>query len=158
MSETSDPRDGKGGIMDLTIDMILNAKGREVHSIQANQSVYDAIADMDALNVGALIVLDGQSVVGIVTERDYLRKVILKGRSSKDTCAATIMSRTLVTVSPVDTVHHAMSLMTKHRCRHLPVFRDGELEGLVSVGDLLKAMISEKEFVIQMLEDYIWHR
>jgi CBS domain-containing protein len=144
--------------MDQTIEMVLNAKGRHVHSIQANQSVYDAIAEMDALNVGALIVMDGQSVVGIVTERDYLRKVILKGRSSKETRAALIMSRDLVTVSPSDTLNYAMLLMTEHRCRHLPVFRDGELEGLVSVGDLLKAMISEKEFVIQMLEDYIWHR
>ena len=144
--------------MDQTIDMVLNAKGRQVHSIQADQSVYDAIAEMDALNVGALIVMDGQSVVGIVTERDYLRKVILNGRSSNETRAATIMSRDLVTVSPSDTLDYAMLLMTEHRCRHLPVFRDGELEGLVSVGDLLKAAISEKEFVIQMLEDYIWHR
>lgn len=144
--------------MDRTIEMILNTKGRQVHSIQATQSVYEAIAEMDALNVGALIVLDGQSVLGIVTERDYLRKVILKGRSSRDTRVAAIMSRELVTVSPHDTVRDAMTLMTEHRCRHLPVFLNGELEGLVSVGDLLKAMISEQEFVIQMLEDYICHR
>lgn len=141
-----------------TIDVILNTKGRQVHSIQAHQSVYEAIAEMDALNVGALIVLDGQSVVGIVTERDYLRKVMLKGRSSKDTRVAAIMSRDLVTISPQETVQDAMALMTEHRCRHLPVFVDGELEGVVSIGDLLKALVSEQEFVIQMLEDYIYQR
>lgn len=144
--------------MNRTIGTILNAKGREVHSIDVNQSVYEAIAEMDALNIGALIVVDGQSVVGIITERDYLRKVILRGRSSRETRVSAIMSRNLVTVSPEETVHDAMTLMTEHRCRHLPVFLNGELEGLVSIGDLLKALISEQEFVIQMLEDYIYHR
>ncbi|MHB0959705.1 MAG: CBS domain-containing protein [Pirellulaceae bacterium] len=141
--------------MDISIESVLDRKGRSVFSIEADRSVYEAIVEMEARNVGALIVMDEQGVAGIITERDYLRKVILKGRSSRDTPVATIMSRNLVSITPEDTVAKAMALMTAQRCRHLPVFKDRQLVGLVSVGDLIKATIAGQEFTIQMLEYYI---
>jgi CBS domain-containing protein len=113
---------------------------------------------MDALHVGGLIVKDGERVVGIITERDYLRKVILRGRSSKEITVDTIMTRELESVTPDDTVEDAMRLMTEKRCRHLPVFKDGELEGIVSIGDLVKEIIAGQEFEIQIFKDYISSR
>jgi CBS domain-containing protein len=141
--------------MDTKIQSLLDRKGHEVYSIRADQTVFEAIAEMDALHVGGLIVKDGNRVVGIITERDYLRKVILKGRSSKETAVDVIMTRKLVSVSPDDTVEDAMKLMTEERCRHLPVFKDGELVGIVSIGDLVKAIIAGQEFEIQVFKDYI---
>lgn len=141
--------------MDKSIASVLDRKGRCVFTIQAIQNVYEAIVEMDARNVGALLVMDEQDVVGIITERDYLRKVILKGRSSKDTPVAMIMSRDLVSITPADTVAKAMGLMTAQRCRHLPVFEEVRLVGIVSVGDLVQATIAGQEFTIQMLENYI---
>jgi CBS domain-containing protein len=110
---------------------------------------------MDAKHVGGLIVMVGEEVAGIITERDYLRKVILKGRSSKDITVASIMTRNMVSVSPDHTVEDAMRLMTEKRCRHLPVFKDGELDGILSIGDLVKTIIASQEFEIKVLEDYI---
>src|SRR5687768_12447479 len=128
--------------MDIKIKTLLEQKGHDVYSIQAGRTVYEAIFQMDAKNVGGLIVKQGDEVVGIITERDYVRKVILKNRSSKETPVETIMSRNLVSVSPDHTVKDAMTLMTEHRCRHLPVFKDGRLEGILSIGDLVKAVIA----------------
>ncbi len=141
--------------MDNKLQTLLGKKGQEVYSIQASQSVYEAIAEMDAKNVGALIVKDGDKVAGIISERDYLRKVILKGRSSKETAVETIMTRDLLSVSPEDTIHQAMALMTQNRCRHLPVFKDEQLVGMLSIGDLVKAIIAGQELQIQILEDYV---
>ncbi len=141
--------------MDSTLQPLLDKKGHEVYSIQASQSVYDAIAEMDAKNVGALIVKEGDKVAGIISERDYLRKVILKGRSSKETLVETIMTRDLVFVTPKHTVHEAMALMTQKRCRHLPVFKDEQLVGMVSIRDLVKAIIEDQELQIHILEDYV---
>ena len=141
--------------MDGTIRTLLDKKGHEVYSIQANQTVYEAIAEMDARQVGGLIVKDGEEVVGIVTERDYMRKVILKGRSSKETAVEVIMSRKLVSITPEHTVEYAMALMTEMRGRHLPVLKDGQLDGILSIGDLVKAIIAGQEFEIQVLQDYI---
>ena len=141
--------------MDNKLQTLLGKKGQEVYSIQASQSVYEAIAEMDAKNVGALIVKDGDKVAGIISERDYLRKVILKGRSSKETAVETIMTRDLLSVSPEDTIHKAMALMTQGRCRHLPVFKDEQLVGMLSIGDLVKAIIAGQEQQIQILEDYV---
>ena len=104
--------------MDTKIQTLLDRKGHEVFSIRADQTVYEAIAEMDARHVGGLIVKDGEQVVGIITERDYLRKVILKGRSSKETAVETIMTRELESITPDDTVEDAMRLMTEKRCRH----------------------------------------
>jgi len=141
--------------MDNTIQPLLAGKGQEVYSILASQSVFEAISEMDARNVGALIVKEDEKVVGIITERDYTRKVILKGRSSKETPVETIMTRDLLVVSPEHTVRQAMELMTNRRCRHLPVFREEELVGMLSIGDLVKAIIADQEMKIQILEDYV---
>jgi CBS domain-containing protein len=144
--------------MEILIGTVLDQKGHDVYSIQTVQSVFEAIAQMDAHNVGALIVMEGQNVAGIITERDYLRKVILKGRLSKDTPVADIMSRNLIFITPEDSVVKGMALMTAKRCRHLPVFKEGQLTGIVSVGDLVKSIIAQQEFKIQMLENYIFGR
>jgi CBS domain-containing protein len=144
--------------MDASIERLLAKKGPVVHAIQAKQTVYEAISLMDAQNVGALIVKDNDRVVGIVTERDYTRKVILKGRASKDTAVETIMTRDLVIIDPQRTVKEALAIMTERRCRHLPVFMRGELVGILSIGDLVKEIIAGQEFQIQLLEDYITAR
>ena len=141
--------------MDNTLQRLLDKKGHEVYSIQANQTVYEAIAEMDQRNVGGLIVKDDEKVVGIITERDYTRKVILKGRSSKDTRVEAIMSRDLVTVTPEHQIQQAMALMTEKRCRHLPVFKGEHLVGMLSIGDLVKAIIADQELQIQILKDYV---
>ena len=144
--------------MDTKIQALLNRKGREVHSIRADQSVFEAIAEMDAKHVGSLIVMDGEQVAGIITERDYLRKVILRGRSSKETSVETIMTRNLVTISPDHTIEQAMTLVTEKRCRHLPVFEGQKLIGILSIGDLVKWVIASQQFEIHVLEDYISSR
>ena len=141
--------------MDNTLQRLLHKKDQEVYSIQANQTVYEAIAEMDQRNVGGLIVKDDEKIVGIITERDYVRKVILKGRSSQKTPVETIMSRDLVSVTPEHTVQQAMELMTEKRCRHLPVFKDEQLVGMLSIGDLVKAIIADQELQIQILKDYV---
>jgi CBS domain-containing protein len=141
--------------MDTTVQTLLENKGHDVYSIQVNQTVYEAIEEMDDRNVGGLIVKDGEEIVGIITERDYTRNVILKDRSSKETTVATIMTSKLVTITPDRTIEEAMRLMTQMRCRHLPVFKDGKLDGILSIGDLVKAIIKGQEFEIQVLQDYI---
>ena len=141
--------------MDNTLQRLLDKKGQQVFSIQASQTVYEAVAEMDAKNVGALIVKDGDKVAGIISERDYVRKVVLKGRSSKDIPVEMIMTRDLVSVTPQHTIHQAMALMTENRCRHLPVFEHEQLVGMLSIGDLVKAIIAEQERQIQILEDYV---
>jgi CBS domain-containing protein len=141
--------------MDTKIQTLLDRKGHEVYSIQAKQTVYEAIAQMDAQNVGGLIVKDCEEIVGIITERDYLRKVILRDRSSKKTSVETIMTRNLVSITPEHTVEEAMRLLTEKRCRHLPVFKDGQLDGILSIGDLVKAIITNQESEIHLLQDFI---
>ncbi len=144
--------------MDNRLQTLLDKKGQEVYSIQAKQTVYEAIAEMDERNVGGLIVKDDEKVVGIITERDYTRKVILKGRSSKETPVETIMTRDLLCVNPENTIHEALALMTQKRCRHLPVFKDEQLVGMISIGDLVKAIIADQELQIQILENYVTGR
>ena len=141
--------------MDTKIQTLLDRKGHEVYSIQAKQTVYEAIAQMDAQNVGGLIVKDCEEIVGLITERDYLRKVILRDRSSKKTSVETIMTRNLVSITPEHTVEEAMRLLTEKRCRHLPVFKDGQLDGILSIGDLVKAIITNQESEIHFLQDFI---
>ena len=141
--------------MDTKIQTLLDRKGHEVFSIQAEQTVYEAIVQMDAQNVGGLIVKDCEKIVGIITERDYLRKVILRDRSSKKTSVETIMTRNLVSITPEHTVEDAMRLLTEKRCRHLPVFKDGQLDGILSIGDLVKAIITNQESEIHFLQDFI---
>ncbi|MEO1996264.1 MAG: CBS domain-containing protein [Planctomycetaceae bacterium] len=141
--------------MDQTLQTLLEQKSPEVYSIQTTQSVYEAINEMNTRCVGALIVMQGTEVAGIISERDYLRNVMLKGRSSKNTSVAKIMTRELVSVTPQHTIRQAMQLMTQARCRHLPVFEDAQLVGILSIGDLVKAVIADQEMQIQILQHYV---
>jgi len=134
---------------------LLESKGKEVYAVAPDAPVYEAVRQMAEKNVGALVVLKGSELVGIVSERDYARKVILKDRSSRDTPVADIMTPTVVTVSTSATVDECMRLCTEGRLRHLPV-RDGDrVVGVISIGDLVKAVIFEQEQTINQLESYI---
>lgn len=134
---------------------ILKTKGREVWTVSPDSTVYDALQVMADKNVGALMVLERDEVVGVFSERDYARKVILKGKASKDTLVREIMSTELVWVRPDQTIEVCMNLMTNKRIRHLAVLDEGRLVGVISIGDVVKAIISEQEFTIQQLEHYI---
>jgi CBS domain-containing protein len=137
---------------------LLQAKGHAVWSIPPDASVYEAIKLMADKGVGALLIMEGQRLVGIVSERDYARKVILQGKSSWDTPVSEIMTDKVFYVRPDQTVEDCMALMTAHRIRHLPVLDDDRVIGVVSIGDLVKAVISEQEVRIQQLEQYITGR
>lgn len=138
-----------------TIDSLLQRKGSQVWHIAPSCTVYAAIAEMADRGVGALpVVLEGK-LVGIISERDYARKVILQGRSSQHTLVQEIMTPLPVTVSPEHTVDQCLRIMTLYRVRHLPVVRDDALSGIVSIGDLVSAIIATQEFTIQQLETYI---
>ena len=138
---------------------ILKAKpGRTIHSISPSASVFDAVKQMADKHIGALLVMDGESIAGIITERDYARKVIVKGKSSKDTPVRDIMSSPVMYVRPDQTNEECMALMTDHRlmCGLLrPSAGTGKVVGLVSIGDLVKDIISEQRFVIEQLQHYI---
>jgi CBS domain-containing protein len=134
---------------------LLESKGKEVYAVAPDASVYEAIQQMADKNVGALVVLKGSELVGIVSERDYARKVILKDRSSRETAVNDIMTPTVITVSTDATVDECMRLCTDGRLRHLPV-RDGDrVVGVISIGDLVKAVIAEQKQTINQLESYI---
>ncbi len=134
---------------------ILSAKGADVYTVTPDTTVYDAIAAMTDHGVGSLLVMEGQRLVGIVTERDYLRKVALEGRSSRTTPVRDIMSRKLVCVTPGHDVAEALAIMTEARVRHLPVLGEHGLAGLVSIGDCVKQINRDHEAHIRYLTDYI---
>ena len=138
-----------------TVRQILDKKGPFVWSISPSAMVYDAIKLMADKNVGALIILEGDLLKGIVSERDYARKVILKGKSSKDTPVQAIMSLDVITIRPEQSIDECMALMTEKRIRHLPVLDKQKLLGMISIGDVVKAIISEQQFTIKQLENYI---
>ncbi len=138
-----------------TVKEILEAKGREVLSIRAEDSVYDALKLMADKNVGALVVLDQERLQGLFSERDYARKITLQGRSSPDTKVEEVMTRRVVCANLDHTAEECMALMTDKRVRHLPVVQDKQVIGLVSIGDLVKAIISHQKFIIEQLENYI---
>lgn len=138
-----------------TIQQLVDAKGRDVWSVGPKASVFEAIQLMAERGIGALIVLDGPRVVGVLSERDYARKVILAGRSSRETRVEEIMTTRVVTARPEQTVEECMALMTNKRIRHLPVMQDRHLLGMISIGDLVKEIIAEQQFIIAQLENYI---
>lgn len=138
-----------------TVAGILDSKGSHVWTIGADASVYEAIRLMAEKEIGALAVVDGARLIGIITERDYARKVILLGRSSKTTSVGEIMTTRVAVADPSRTVEECMALMTEKRVRHLPVMAGTRLVGMVSIGDLVKAIIAEQRFVIEQLESYI---
>lgn len=138
-----------------TLGALLERKGRQIHSVTPAATVLDAIALMSEKSIGAVLVIEGQKLHGIMSERDYTRKVILQGRSSKDTCVEEIMTREVVVAPPEMTVEDAMRLMTGNRIRHLPVSAGGDIIGIVSIGDLVKWVISTQEETITHLRHYI---
>lgn len=139
----------------MLIRNILNEKGSQVFDIRPDNTVYEAIEKMAEKNIGALMVVDKGKLVGIITERDYRNKVILKGRTSKTTQVSEIMSSNPYTIEPADTVETCMAMMTDKKFRHLPVIDNGKLSGVISIGDLVKAVISKQEVEIHSLRNYI---
>lgn len=138
-----------------TVRDILQNKGGEVWTTTPEASVYDAIGLMGEKNIGALVAVDGGEVIGVLSERDYSRKVVLKGRTSRDTLVGEILSRPAITVKCGDSIETCMQLMTCRRIRHLPVVDDGALVGLVSMGDLVNWVMQSQRHTIQQLQGYI---
>jgi CBS domain-containing protein len=137
------------------VSEVLKQKGSEVFTIERAETVYRAIELMESRRVGALVVTGDGTPCGMITERDYLRKIALKGRSSKTTRVDEIMSTPVICATPDDSVERCMSMMTKQRCRHLPIVSGGALAGIVSIGDLVKQIGAEQESDIRFLSDYI---
>jgi len=138
-----------------TVMQLLQTKGQDIWSITPDALVIDALKLMAEKRVGALLVLEAGQVVGIISERDYARKVSLLGKSSKTTPVREIMTQRVVYVRPEQTIEDCMALMTDKRIRHLPVLDHDQLIGVISIGDVVKAVISEQEFIIAQLENYI---
>jgi CBS domain-containing protein len=139
----------------ITVRSILKVKGGTVWSVRPEMAVYDVLELMAEKEVGALVVLSGGRIVGMFSERDYARKIVLHGRSSRETQVEDVMSTPVVTVTPDDTVQECMRIMTNHRIRHLPVVDGGALAGVVSIGDLVNAIISTQAETISQLSSYI---
>lgn len=138
-----------------TISQLLETKGHDVFHIAPAASVFDAIEMMATRGIGALLVLEQGRLAGIISERDYARKVILRGRASKSTSVGEIMTAPVITAPSRLTIEEGMAVMTERRIRHLPIVDAGQLCGMVSVGDLVKAIIAEQQFVISQLQNYI---
>ena len=138
-----------------TVTRLLDSKERHIWSIEPSDSVFDAIKLMAEKGIGALLVMEGESLVGILSERDYARKVILKGKSSKKTPVADIMTKDVLFARPEHNVEECMALMTEKHIRHLPVVEGKQVVGMISIGDLVKTIIAEQKFTIEQLEHYI---
>ena len=137
------------------VQHLLDAKGRDIISVTADVSVLDAIKLMAEKTIGSLLIMQGDELQGIMTERDYARKVIIKGRSSETTAVGEIMTTDICSATSNETVNDCMTLMTKRKIRHLPVIDDGTVVGMLSIGDLVQAIISDQQEEIQHLEQYI---
>jgi CBS domain-containing protein len=138
-----------------TVSAILSQKAPVVHSVNPAQTVFEAIQKMAEHNVGALVVLEGGQLKGVISERDYTRKVALKGKTSKETLVSEILTANVITVTPQTTVEDCMRLMTKQRIRHLPVVENGRLLGILSIGDLVNWIITTQGQMIEQLTNYI---
>ncbi|RVT78513.1 CBS domain-containing protein [Flavobacterium sufflavum] len=139
----------------MTVNQILSTKGNNVYSIIPTISVYDAIKVMGEKNVGAILVIENDQLKGILSERDYARKIVLKGKSSKNTLVDEIMVSKVITVKPTDDLDYCMELMSSNRIRHLPVVVDNKVIGLISIGDVVKSIIEKQKETIQLLDSYI---
>jgi CBS domain-containing protein len=139
-----------------TIDAILNQKGTEIFSVPPSATVFEAIELMDSKNVGALIVMENDQLVGMISERDYTRKIVLRGKRSRETKVAEIMTSDLTVTAPHEPVEKCLRLMTENRIRHLPVLDGDKLRGVISIGDLVKFVISAQNATIEHLENYIY--
>ena len=138
------------------VAQILRSKSDpSIHTIVPTASMFDALMLMAEKNIGALLIMEGETIVGMLSERDYARKVVLMGRSSKETPVRDVMTRPVLYVGPQQSTEECMALMTEKRLRHLPVLEDGKVIGLISIGDLVKDIISEQNFVIEQLQRYI---
>lgn len=139
----------------MQVKEILNEKGRDIYSVQPDETVYKAIEKMAEYNIGALLVMESGKLTGIVSERDYRNKVILKGRTSKTTAVKEIMTEKVIRVTSNDTVNLCMQLMTDKKIRHLPVVDEEKVVGVISIGDVVKTVIAKQKVEINSLRDYI---
>ena len=139
----------------MKVKDILRVKGNASVSVNPDTIIFDALSLMSKYNVGAVLVVDNENLVGVFTERDYARKIILKGRTSLDTSVSEIMSDELITVHPEESIAECMVLMSDKRVRHLPVVQDGHVVGIISIGDVVKFIIEEQEVVIEHFKMYI---
>ena len=137
------------------VKQLMQSKGSEVWSVEPETKMIEALQLMADKNVGALMVTEGEKLAGIISERDYARKVILKGKSSTDVPVKEIMTSKVFVIAPDTSIQECMALMTEQRIRHLPVLEDDKLVGVISIGDVVKAIISEQEFMIEQLQNYI---
>ncbi len=139
----------------FTIRQLLHKKGGKTYSIHPDATVFEAIANMAENDIGSLVVMDGEALIGIITERHYARDVVLKGKTSPATTVREIMERRVITVGPEQSVEECMAIMTDRCVRHLPVMEDKKIIGIVSIGDLVKSIIGDQKFRIDQLEHYI---
>lgn len=139
----------------MTIKHVLDLKGREVYSVHPDATVFAALKSMADKNVGAMAVVEDGKLVGLITERHYAREIVLKGRTSPTTRVRDVMSKRVEVAYPDQTVEECMAIMTRRAVRHLPVIENGELVGIVSIGDMVKSVIGDQKFIIQQLEHYI---
>jgi len=139
----------------ITVGHVLQEKGNRIWSVSSDTTVYDALTLMAEKNLGAVLVMDGARIAGMFSERDYARKVILEGKSSKETPVKEIMTKDVLFVRPGHSIEDCMALMTEKRTRHFPVMEGEQLVGVISIGDVVKAIISEHQFVIKQMENYI---
>jgi CBS domain-containing protein len=142
----------------LSVRQLLQAKGGQIWSIAPDASVYQALRLLAEKDIGALLVIDSERLVGIISERDYARKIVLKGKTSMETPVREIMTSEVITIGIDQTIQDCMELMTARHIRHLPVKEGEQLAGVISIGDVVKAIISQQEFVIEQLENYITGR
>ncbi|APA00126.1 CBS domain-containing protein [Flavobacterium commune] len=139
----------------MTVNQILSVKGSDVYSIVSTITVYEALRIMGERNVGAVLVIEDNVLKGILSERDYARKIALKNKSSRDTLVHEIMDTNLVTVKPTDKLDYCMDLITNKRIRHLPVVQDNQVVGVISIGDLVKTIMENQKHIIDYLDSYI---